>query len=168
MEIQVREQHLPGIGVRYDLELADDRTMFVITDRSGTRHVGLVGQNDAPAWQITLEPDRAVMLAALLLGARFTLDTRGEDRVAADEVVVDTITLTDCSPVIGAAAADIRLPGEDASVLAVICDTTPELIEDRAHRCRPGDRAVIAARAADIDDVTDYVRGQGQVPQPET
>lgn len=159
MEIRVREERLPGIGMRYDIDLGAQRGLFVIAESRGPRHLGLMGRDGTPDWQITISQEQAVMLSALLLGARFTLDTRDDDRVAGDEVVVDTVELSEASPLIGKTRAEIMLPAADAAVLAVISDATPELVEDDAtYRCRPLDRVVVAARAAEIDEVAAHVR----------
>lgn len=169
MEIRVRETDLPGIGMRYDIDLGEDRGLFVVAESTGARHLGHVSSHDAPDWEISLSPAQAVAVAAILLGARFTLDTRHDDRVSADEVVVDTVELTEASPLIGRTRAEIALPGPDAAVLAVISDRTPDLVEDDAtYRCRPRDRAVVAARSAAIDDVASYVRGAAAPPEHET
>lgn len=160
MEMRVREERLPGIGMRYDLDLPDHRRLFVIAEPGGRRHLGLSRGGDEPEWQVTLDQDRAVMVAALLLGARFTLDTSHDDSVASDEVVVDTVELGPASPAIGKVLPEIALPDADAVVLAIVSDSTPELVEDdAAHRCLPGDRVVVAARGARIDELSRHLRG---------
>jgi K+/H+ antiporter YhaU regulatory subunit KhtT len=163
MEIRVREQHLPGIGMRYDLAIGDGQSVFVITDTRRRRYLGLVRDGGEPEWQLELPPDHAVTLASLLLGARFTLDTRADEEVATDEVVVDTATLGPASPLLGLSADEVELPGEGAVLLAVISDSTPELVEDEAHyRCQPGDRVVVAGRGTDIAALLDHVAGPAE------
>jgi TrkA domain protein len=161
MEIRVREERLPGVGVRYELELADGSTVFVIAEQSGRRHLGVLGADDEPAWQVALDQERSVTLAALLLGARFTVKSGGPPEPApSDEVVVEAVELSPTSPAIGLTAAEIRLPDDDAVVLAVYSDLTPELLEDeRSHRCRAGDRAVLAARSSVVDVLRRHLQG---------
>jgi K+/H+ antiporter YhaU regulatory subunit KhtT len=167
MKYTIREQRLPGIGVRYDLNAGDRSGLFVIIERGGRRIIGLSGTADHPERQITIDRDQAVMIAALLLGARFTVDTSHDQSVPADEVVVDTAALTESSPAIGRTLAEIHLPDPDAVVLAVISDATPQVIEDqRNHRCTPEDRLVIAARATRIDQITRYLAGTSTTDAP--
>lgn len=58
------------------------------------------------------------------------------------------------SPVVGLHQAELELPDPEAVVLAVMSDTTPDLVESETeHRCQVGDRIVVAARAARIAHV---------------
>jgi K+/H+ antiporter YhaU regulatory subunit KhtT len=87
VDIQIREQRLPGIGRRYDLALNRRRTLIVVVnDRSGSRELSVVsGDAEEPDVTVTLTQDQAVTLAALLTGARFSIDATGDSRVDADE-----------------------------------------------------------------------------------
>ena len=106
------------------------------------------------------ESDTAVALAALL-GARFSIDTTGDDRIDAGEVAIETVTLRPSSPAVGRPMTEISLAGDsEAAVLAVIRDDTPDLIEDDEGRCcQPGDRVVIAARRDRLSAVVDQLAG---------
>ena len=163
MDIQIREQRLPGIGRRYDLALDRRRTLtVVVNDRSGGRELSVVsGDAEEPDVTVTLTQDQAVTLAALLTGARFSIDTTGDSRVDADEVVIETVTLGPASPAIGKPMEGVALTGDDeAAVLAVIRDDTPELVEqEEGRRCQPGDRVVIAVRRERLSDVVDQLVG---------
>lgn len=155
MEMHVSEQALPGIGMRYEIEVAGGRRLFVIARRDGRREVGLMGEGDEPESQVSLDQQAAVTIAALLLGARFTVDTRDEEWVSSDEVVVDVVELREGSPAVGLYQAELKLDDPEAVVLAVISDRTPYLVESETeHRCQVGDRIVVAARAARISQVT--------------
>lgn len=160
MDVSVTEHSLPGIGMRYDIALDGTRRVFVVAEHSGARTVGVTHGGDTPDWTFTLERDAAVIVASLLLGARFTLDTRADEATSSDEVVVDTVTLGAHSPAIGRTVKEIRLPDPEAVVLAAISDTTPDLVEDdAAHRCHPGDRLVLVARADQMEPLAAYLRG---------
>lgn len=159
MEIHVHEQRLPGVGFRYDIDLGDVGSLFVIADSGGDRILGLVRHDESVDWQVTLDADQAVTIAALLLGARFTLDTSDEPRIASAEIVVDSVIAGPTSPAIGLTAPQIALPGEIAFVMAVISATTPEVGELETHTCRAGDRVVFAAKSNDINDVATFIRG---------
>jgi TrkA domain protein len=160
MEIRVRETNLPGVGVRYDVDADGGPHLFVVVRRDGRRTLGLTGEGDEPAWQLALEQGQAVTVAALLLGARFTLDTTADAQVASDEVVVDSVEVREGSPAVGLTKREMSLPDDEAVLLAVISDSTPQLVEDEAnHRCLPGDRVVVAARGSRIDEVLAYLQG---------
>jgi K+/H+ antiporter YhaU regulatory subunit KhtT len=145
MDVEIREQELPGHGTRYELDLGDGHSVVVVAERSGARTVGFVaGDHAAPQHNLRLHPEQAVAVAAILLGARFSvISGGGGSRATADVVDVATVTLLPASPLIGRTAAEYE--GEldaDAAILAVICDETPAIVEDeRSHRCwrREGD-----------------------------
>ncbi|MEW6475349.1 MAG: TrkA C-terminal domain-containing protein [Actinomycetota bacterium] len=162
MDIQIREQRLPGIGHRYELVVDRRRSLMVVVQDRGRRELGVVSHGaENPDVVVSLTQAQAVALAALLTGARFSIDTTGDDRIDAGEVAIETVTLGPSSPAIGRPMAAIRLVGDpDAAVLAVIRDDTPELIEDEEGRpCQPGDRVVIAARRARLRAVVEQLAG---------
>lgn len=162
MDIHIREQKLPGIGHRYELDVDAERKLTVVVQYGGRREVGLASRlGDAPDAVASLSEEQAVALAALLSGARFSIDSAGDDQVDADQVVVETVTLGPASPAIGRPASDIRLMGDtEAAVLAVIRDETAELVEDENTRpSQPGDRIVIAARRQYLPDVVRHLAG---------
>ena len=162
MNIHIREQKLPGIGHRYEFDVDAGRKLTVVVQHAGHREVGLVSRiAEEPDVVVSLSQEQAVALAALLSGARFSIDSTGDDRIDADEVVVETVTLGPASPALGRPAKDIGLTGDaEAAVLAVIRDETPELVEDETTRlCQPGDRVVIAARRQHVAAVVRQLAG---------
>ena len=149
MDIHIREQRLPGIGHRYELDVDAGRQLTIIVQHGGRREVSLGSRlADEPDAVVSLSEEQAVALAALLSGARFSIDSTDDHQIDANQVVVETVTLGPGSPAIGRPVNDIPLTGDpEAAVLAVIRDETPELVEDEPTRPpRPGDRVVIAAR----------------------
>jgi hypothetical protein len=169
VEIEVTEETLPGVGMRYEFGLGGGERLVVTAERHGRRSIAVRAAEDAdPAWSVTLQQQEAVTLAALLLGARFTTAAPPEPAEApgddgrSDEVLVRSVVLTDTSPLIGLTPAEIRLPRPDAVAVAVHSAATPAIVEDeRTHRCRPGDSVVLLARASVADAVARYVRSGG-------
>jgi K+/H+ antiporter YhaU regulatory subunit KhtT len=162
VDIQIREQRLPGIGHRYELVVDRHRSLMVVVQDRGRRELGVVsGSAEEPDVAVSLTQEQAVALAALLTGARFSIDTTGDDRIDAGEVAIETVTLGPSSPAVGRPMAEIRLVGDrEAAVLAVIRDDTPELIEhEEGRHCQPGDRVVIAARRDRLGAVVEQLAG---------
>ncbi len=162
MDVRVREQRLPGIGHRYDIQLDDGRRLFVVVQRDGRRAVGIVNPGtDEPDMAASLSQDQAVAAAAILTGARFSIDTSEDDRIPGDEVAVETIALGERSPAIGQVAQDVaHSAGPDVAVLAVIRDETPDVVEDAlAEPIRPGDRIVVAARREQVATLVSRLAG---------
>jgi K+/H+ antiporter YhaU regulatory subunit KhtT len=74
LEIQIREQRLPGIGHRYELRLERDRRLIVVVQDRGRRDFGVVSRGaDVPDVIVSLTPEQAVAVAAILAGARFSI-----------------------------------------------------------------------------------------------
>jgi TrkA domain protein len=146
VDIHIREQRLPGIGSRYDLDVAEHRVLSVVARTDGSRELAVRAQGaDETAVTVPLSREQAVAVAALLTGARFSI---GPARSRDASVDVGTVVVGPRSPAVGLRADEIPLPaGSEAAVLAVISDETPDLIEgDPERRCQPGDRLVVAAR----------------------
>jgi TrkA domain protein len=162
MDLRIREQRLPGIGRRYDVDLDRDRRLVIVVQHSGARQVSVVsGRGGDPESVVSLDHDQAVAVAALLMGVRFSFDTRDDDRVECDEVGVDTVILGPESPAVGALAREVELPPDsDAAILAVIRDDPADLVEDEPHEpFRAGDRVVVAARQDRLEAVRQLLNG---------
>ena len=102
-----------------------------------------------------------------LTAARCSIDTTDDERFAADELAVDTVTLGPSSPVVGRRVRDVPLIDDsDAAVLAVICDETTDLIDDDIEPCRPGDRVVVAARCQRLSEVARTLPAERQRSLP--
>ncbi len=163
MDVRVREQRLPGIGHRYDIQLDDGQKLFVVVQHDGRRTLGIVNPRaDQPYMATSLSPDQAVAAAAILTGARFSIDTSEDDRIPGEEVAVETIMLGDRSPAVGRVARDVaHWAGPDVAILAVIRDETPDLVEDSlSEPIRPGDRIVVAARREQVDTLVRQLSGE--------
>lgn len=158
-QVHIREQQLPGIGHRFDLDVEDDLTLTVVVRRDGSRDVAVSEKApDKPRPSVHLGREQAVVVGSLLLGARFS--DGGADR-GGWALDVSTVVLGARSPAIGRIPPEIPLPGgSEAAVVAVARDDTPQLLEDDQHRpCEPGDRLVIVARRDRLDDVIHHLAG---------
>lgn len=161
MDVRIREQNLPGIGHRYELSVDAHRSLIVVVQRGGGRQI-VIGRPgaDEPTAAVTLTHDQAMAVAALLTGARFAIEADRAHRAGGD-VAVETVTLSERSPAVGRLMRDVPLlAGAEATILAVIRDDTPQLVEDEdAQPCRAGDRVVVAARRDRLEAVVGDLAG---------
>lgn len=154
MSINVKEQSLPGIGQRFEIELSPGRNLVVVATRDGGRAIGVSGPDTDEVATLALTADQSVMLGALLLGARFAIDTSDDPRVEGDTVVVETVTIPPDAVAIGHRPSQLLAPiAADAALLGVIRDTTPEIVEDQDAPLAPGDRVAIAVRRDRLETV---------------
>ncbi len=147
--LKVIEQLLPGLGKRFEFQLDADHDLAVVALRDGTRHLAILDRTNAEPVTTTIEldPDQAVTLGALLLGARFTIDTLpAPQRVGA--TVVDTVAVTANAPALGMTpSAALAALDADAIVLAVIRNNSGEVVENHLEiELSAGDRVAIAVR----------------------
>ena len=60
-EVRIREQALPGIGHRFELDMADGRSLVVVARRDGSRDVAVrSGDDDATEGRVRLARQQAV------------------------------------------------------------------------------------------------------------
>jgi len=161
VDVRIREAPLPGIGYRCELALDRNCRLFVVVQRSGERELGIMRAGaDEPEAVVSLT-NQAVALSALLSGARLSVDKAEGDQAEANVVAVHTVTLGPSSPAVGLRMREIPLPADDdTAILAVIRDTTAELIEDESTApIQPGDRLVLAARRANLAELVRTLTG---------
>lgn len=162
--MNIRKHRLPYLGERYDLDVGRGTTLAVVVQRDGSRAISVLsGGSDEPVVSVPLTHEQSVAVAALLTGARFSIvsnETDVEGEVEGD-VDVQTVEVGPSSPAAGRLVRDIPLPaGCDAAILAVIRDSTPELVEDDDREpARVGDRLVVAARRDRIGEVVRFLAG---------
>jgi K+/H+ antiporter YhaU regulatory subunit KhtT len=162
MDVNVREQRIPGVGRLYQLPLGDGWMVSVVVDaRSGERELDITSpEHDRPDLKVHLSEAHAVTLAALLSGVRFVFESEPQ-HAPAGGVHVETVVIGAGSPAAGRTVDEIEVPdAEAARVLAVIRDDTPDLIEDDTTRvCQPGDRLVLAGRPVPLEELRSYLAG---------
>lgn len=159
-EVHVRDRRIPGFGHLFELPLPDG-TIISVVDEDDTGHrelILLAAGEDEPRARVTLPGAHAETLGALLSGMRLVFDRDDQPRAG---VQVTTVPVAAGSPAAGRRVHHIPLPApDDARVLAVIRDDTPELVEDDADRpCQPGDRLVLAGRPKAIEELRQFLTG---------
>lgn len=163
MDINVREQALPGVGQRFEIELSPERQFVVVAHLDGQRSIGISepGHDPDEVDTIELSVDQSVMVGALLLGARFAIDVSEDPKVAGDTVIVDTVRVPEGAPGIGHRPSELLAPWQPGAVLlGVIRDQTPEIVEyDGDRPLVEGDRIAIAARKDQLDEVARVFTG---------
>lgn len=163
-DVRVQAERLAGIGWRYTMPADMGRQVVVVTEDSGHVHLVLADPRlDEPLTTVRMAAGHAAVLAALLTGARFTVETsealpatRTPDPA---EVVVEIVKITAGSPALGRAPDDVvQQLGPDAVLLGVICDATPQLVEtNERRRVQVSDKLVVAARRSRLEQLRSTV-----------
>lgn len=163
MDVNVREQKVPGVAWLYQLSLPTGWSVSVLVEaRSGRRQIHVVrpGLDSADA-TVHMSEAEAVTLGALLSGVRMTFDQEPVHPLPAHGVHVETVLIGAGSPAAHRRIEELEVPNaREARVLAVIRDDTLDLIEDDAGRaCQPGDRLVLAGRPGSLEELRRFLAG---------
>ena len=162
-QVHVREHPVPGVGRCFELQLPDGLVLSVgISSDSGDRTLSVLrpGQ-DEPEHLVRLDEAQSLTVATLLSGIRIEFESP-EPRTG---VRVATTVVAAGSPASGLTLDQLETTAdspscEDACVLAVVRDDTPELLEnDPARPVHPGDRLVLAGKAGALDDLRRWLAG---------
>lgn len=161
-KVHVREHPMPGNAQLFDLTLADGSRLTVATNpRSSTRELSItILGHDEPAAVVTLRDAEATTLAALLSGIRLVVERVSPD-VPDDAVNLHTLAIGAHSPAVGRRLDQIGVPSpDDATIIAVIRDDTPDLVEqDNQRPCQPGDRLVLVGRPDPLRELVRFLLG---------
>lgn len=158
--VNVREHPVPGPARLFEIALADGSSLRISTDVDGdASELGIIpaGADEAAA-VVRLTGAEASTVSSLLSGVRLVVRTY--DRAPREGASTRTITIRDDSPVVGTPFDEIELPDPDeARVVAVIRDGTPQLLEeDPRARCEVGDRLVLVGRHPALDRLVARLR----------
>lgn len=161
-EVHVREHPMPGNAQLFELTLANGSRLTVATEpQASTRELSitLLG-HDEPAASVTLRDAEATTLAALLSGIRLVIERLPPDETD-DIATLHTLAIGASSPAVGRRLDQIGVPSpDDATVIAVIRDDTPDLVEQEDQRpCQPGDRLVLVGRPDPLRELIRYLLG---------
>ena len=164
-QIHIRENPVPGVGRSYEMPIEGGHSLsFGIDARTGDRTLSVLrAGEDEPAMVLHLDEAEALILATFMGGVRIEV----EGAAPRSAVQVDTVVIGAGSPACGRSMAQLQdetAPHQphpdDARIIAVIRDDTPDLVEaDPARASQPGDRLVLAGRPGDLDELRRWLAG---------
>lgn len=161
-EVHVREHPLPGSARLFSLTLSDGTVVSVATHPDVQRQELSItpADRDQAVATVRLRAAEATTLAALLSGVRFTIEAAPEEQPVR-AANLRTVTLGAGSPAVGRTLEEITAgESEDAMVIAVIRDDTPDLVEQDPQRpCQPGDRLVLVGRPGAMRELVSFLLG---------
>lgn len=160
-EVHVREHPMPDNARLFSVTLADGTLLSIATEAAGGgRDLSLTPPgHDEAAVNVRLSDVEATTVAALLGGVRFTVEAPDHTPVGAANL--RTLTIGAGSPAVDRRLDEIEVPQpEDATVIAVIRDDTPELVEQDPDRpVQPGDRLVLVGRPGAMSALVQHLVG---------
>ena len=150
MNIEVREEELPGIGRRYEVS-GPDGAVVVVIHHSGRRDLYALPARSEEAVRVTLTDAQARSLAAVLNGSYFTPTAVREVEEVIGSLVIDWLTLTPGSPGTGRSIADLDVRSRTGvAVMAILRGKTTLMPAEPTEVFQAGDRVVVAGARADV------------------
>lgn len=160
-EVHVREHPYPGSGRLWTVTLDTGVQLTVVADPGTTGRqlgVSLPGEEE-PVVNVAMTGVESTTVAALLSGIRFVVEQA--DAVPVNAANLRTVALPAGARAVGLRLDELDVPEPDqARVIAVIRDDTPDLLEDDPERpCEPGDRLVLVGRPGSMSALVDHLIG---------
>lgn len=118
----IYEDNLPGVGKKYEIELDGERRLLIVIHNTGRRELFVRDEPDADAEKLfELTDQLARQVGTIMEGAYFQpIQTETIETVLSDNTLIEWVTVTDASPLVGETLAETRLRQElGVSVIAV-------------------------------------------------
>ena len=143
--MSISESELPGIGRRYEIVASKGQTLVLIVHRSGRRDLYIMRRGeDEPRCSVELTDDQARRIGAILGGAYFKPDLVEEIESIIGDFVVDWVTVSEDSAVIGHSIESLQIRRKTGmSVIAIIRGRSSINAPDPSEVLQAGDRLVV-------------------------
>lgn len=118
----IYEDDLPGVGKKYEIELDGERRLLIVIHNTGRRELFVRDEPDADAEKLfELTDQLARQVGTIMEGAYFQpIRTETIETLLSDDTLIEWVTVTDASPLVGETLAETRLRQElGVSVIAV-------------------------------------------------
>lgn len=142
---KVTETDLPGVGVRFDLETASDRTVGVVVHQTGRRDLVIYDEQDPDraGETVTLTEDEGHTLSEVLGGSR-VVEHLADAVHRLDDLVIAWVTIDAGSDLAGRTLAEASLRSRTgAGVVAIVTDSGSIPVPGGDDRLAAGGTAVV-------------------------
>lgn len=159
--MSISESELPGIGRRYEIVASKGLRVVLVVHHSGRRDLYVLKRGeDEPVCAVELSDDQARRIGAILGGAYFKPAVVEEIEDIIGDFVVDWVTVTEDSPVVGHSIADLRIRRQTGmSVIAIVRGRTSINAPDPSQVLNVGDRLVVVGPRDNFGGFVDFVLG---------
>lgn len=157
---EIREVKLPGVGIRYEFETQDGRTVGIVTHRTGRREIYLASEDDKDRFDLMLAlapPDARVV--AELLGASRVAEELADLQQRIEGLVIDWLPLRDDSPFANRPMGDARIRTRTGvSVVAIVRKEEALPVPGPDITLQPGDYLVVVGTHRGIEQLVQILR----------
>lgn len=149
---RISETQLPGVGVRYELELESGVRVGVLVHRTGHRQLFVYSARDpdAVATELDFTVEEGKIVADLLGGTQIT-ESLGRLQQQIEGLAIDWLLVPPTSPFVGRTIGDAEVRTRTGvSIVAVIRGTEAFPAPAPEFRFQAGDTAVVVGTATGI------------------
>lgn len=157
---EIREVKLPGVGVRYEFETTEGRSVGVISHRTGLREIYVSRKDDPDEFDRTLglAPDDARTLAELL-GASRVAQQLADLQQRIEGLVIDWLPLRADSPYAGRTIGDARVRSRTGvSIVAIVRGEDALAAPGPEEQLHSGDYLVVVGTARGVEEAVELLR----------
>ncbi len=157
----ITETALPGVGVRYELELESGVHIGVLAHRTGRRELFVYSARDpdAVATELAFTAEEGKIVADLLGGTQ-VVESLARLQQQIEGLAIDWLLIPATSPFVGRTIADEEVRTRTGvSIVAVIRGTDAHPAPAPAFRLEPGDTAVVVGTPAGIARAASLLTG---------
>lgn len=156
---EVRETHLPGVGVKHDFTTGDGRDVGVLVHRDGRRDIVVYDavDPDSCSMQVTMSATDTRTLAELLGTSQVNTAVQAVQQEI-EGLAIEWLTIDDSSPAANRSIGDGEFRTKTGvSVVAVIRDDTPYPAPEPDFGLLPQDVAVCVGTIDGLNRMRDLI-----------
>lgn len=156
----IKEVKLPGVGMRYEFLIREERRVSVVSHRTGLREIYISRADDPDEFDrvLGLSPDEARTLAELL-GASRVAEQLAELQQRIEGLAIDWLPVRADSPHAGHRVGDTRLRTRTGvSVVAMVRGEDALPAPEPDQTILPGDYLVVVGTAKGIEQAVHVLR----------
>jgi TrkA domain protein len=160
MKREVREEELPGIGRRFEVQLEYGGILTVVVHHSGRRDMYLSASDRKEPATVTLRDAEAHAVAAVLNGTYFTPVAVRRVRELISELVIDWAALAPGSPGAGRSIGELRVRSRTGMTIVSILRGKVVINEPGSEEVlKPNDQVVVVGRQENVPKFIHLVVG---------
>lgn len=161
MNVQVRQDDLPGIGRRFELEVEDGGAVTIVVYSTGRRDLYAFPTGSESPCVVTLREEQAQVVAGILEGSWSGMPGARGVQDALDEVAIDWVALDPGSLATGRTIGDLRIrTGTGVTVMSILRGNGIIHQPGPDEELRAGDRLVVAGRRDRLGEFRRLVLGR--------
>lgn len=168
MPLEIRERTLPGVGIRYEVDLTSEKSVAVVIHNTGQRDLyQREGRDDDYEKIIDLSDSQARALGLLLVGAYYQPVASSAGDVSPTDQRVKWYQISQDSVALDNSLSSVDIPGETGgAILAVVRDGSRIVDPDGEFVLQAGDNVVVIGTQTQHDRTDELLSTVGSDLSP--